>query len=288
MFSIGEFARHGRISVRMLRHYDAIGVLVPATVDPVSGYRFYQAGQLSRLNRIIALKDLGFSLRQVQQILDEQVSGAELRGMLKLRRAELSAQIEADTARLSRIEARLQAIEREDVAPGDGVVVKPLPAIRVAELTGTAAGYEPAAITPVIQPLYGDLFCRLARAGFTPTGPAVAYYEDFPHGEGAITVHAAVHLAAGRDDDHDFSVVDLPEVRCAATVIHHGSMDDVLPTVQALARWIDASGYRSAGYPRELTIEHSDDRDKWVTELQEPVAPAAGSVRDESRLDSSS
>ncbi len=47
MFSIGEFARHGRISVRMLRHYDAIGVLVPATVDPVSGYRFYQAGQLS-------------------------------------------------------------------------------------------------------------------------------------------------------------------------------------------------------------------------------------------------
>jgi DNA-binding transcriptional MerR regulator/predicted transcriptional regulator YdeE len=288
MFSIGEFARHGRISVRMLRHYDAIGVLVPATVDPVSGYRFYQAGQLSRLNRIIALKDLGFSLRQVQQILDEQVSGAELRGMLKLRRAELSAQIEADTARLSRIEARLQAIEREDVAPGDGVVVKPLPAIRVAELTGTAAGYEPAAITPVIQPLYGDLFCRLARAGFTPTGPAVAYYEDFPHDEGAITVHAAVHLAAGRDDDHDFSVVDLPEVRCAATVIHHGSMDDVLPAVQALARWIDASGYRSAGYPRELTIEHSDDRDKWVTELQEPVAPAAGSARDESRLDSSS
>ena len=288
MFSIGEFARHGRISVRMLRHYDAIGVLVPATVDPVSGYRFYQAGQLSRLNRIIALKDLGFSLRQVEQILDEQVSGAELRGMLKLRRAELSAQIEADTARLSRIEARLRAIEREDLAPGDGVVVKPLPAIRVAELTGTAAGYEPAAITPVIQPLYGDLFCRLARAGFTPTGPAVAYYEDFPHGEGAITVHAAVQFAGGRDDDHDFSVVDLPEVRCAATVIHHGSMDDVLPTVQALARWIDASGYRSAGYPRELTIEHSDDRDKWVTELQEPVAPAAGSVRDESRLDSSS
>ena len=82
MFSIGEFARHGRISVRMLRHYDAIGVLVPAMVDPVSGYRFYQAGQLSRLNRIIALRDLGFSLRQVQPILDDQVSAAELRGML--------------------------------------------------------------------------------------------------------------------------------------------------------------------------------------------------------------
>jgi DNA-binding transcriptional MerR regulator len=68
MFSIGEFARHGRISVRMLRRYDAVGVLVSAMVDPATGYRFYQAGQLSRLNRIIAPKDLGFSLRQVQQI----------------------------------------------------------------------------------------------------------------------------------------------------------------------------------------------------------------------------
>ena len=289
MFSIGEFARHGRVSVRMLRHYDAIGVLVPTMVDPVSGYRFYQAGQLSRLNRIIALRDLGFSLRQVQPILDDQVSAAELRGMLKLRRAELSAQIEADTARLSRIEARLRAIEWEDMAPGDSVVVKRIPAVRVAELTGTAAGYEPAAITPVIRPLYCDLFCRLARAGLAPTGPAVAYYEDFPPGDGAITVHAAVQLAAGRDDDQDFSVVDMPEVQCAATVIHHGSMDDVIPAVQALARWIDASGYRSTGYPRELTIEHSDDSDQWVTELQEPVAPpAAGSARDESRLDSSS
>jgi DNA-binding transcriptional MerR regulator len=177
MFSIGEFARHGRISVRMLRHYDAVGVLVPAMVDPVTGYRFYQAGQLSRLNRIIALKDLGFSLRQVHQILDEELSAAELRGMLKLRQAELAAQIEADTARMSRIEARLLAIEREENLPGDGIVVRPVPAVRVAELTGTAASYEPAAITPVIGPLYDDLFCRLARADLTAAGPAVAYYQ---------------------------------------------------------------------------------------------------------------
>jgi DNA-binding transcriptional MerR regulator len=65
MFSIGEFARHGRVSVRMLRHYDAIGLLRPATVDPASGYRFYEAGQLADLNRLVALKDLGFSLQQL-------------------------------------------------------------------------------------------------------------------------------------------------------------------------------------------------------------------------------
>jgi DNA-binding transcriptional MerR regulator len=275
MFSIGEFARHGRISVRMLRHYDAVGVLVPAMVDPVTGYRFYQAGQLSRLNRIIALKDLGFSLRQVQQILDEEISAAELRGMLKLRQAELAAQIEADMTRMSRIEARLLAIEREEKLPDDGIVVRQIPAVRVAELTGTAASYEPAAITPVIGPLYDDLFCRLARADFAPAGPAVAYYEDAPAGKGAVIVHAAVQVAVGRGAAHDFSLVDLPEVPCAATVIHHGSMDNVLPTGQALARWIDRNGYRSTGCLRELTLVHSDDRDQWVTELQAPIEPAS-------------
>ncbi|HTQ91553.1 MAG TPA: helix-turn-helix domain-containing protein [Streptosporangiaceae bacterium] len=74
MFSIGEFARHGRVSVRMLRHYDAIGLIRPACVDPDSGYRFYQASQLDELNRVIALKDLGFTLQQVQAILEEKVT----------------------------------------------------------------------------------------------------------------------------------------------------------------------------------------------------------------------
>jgi DNA-binding transcriptional MerR regulator len=55
MFAIGEFARHGRVSVRMLRHYDAIGLLEPVRVDPATGYRFYDASQLSRLNRIVVL-----------------------------------------------------------------------------------------------------------------------------------------------------------------------------------------------------------------------------------------
>src|SRR5215470_2840566 len=156
MFSIGEFARHGRVSVRMLRHYDAVGLIRPAVVDPATGYRSYRAAQLAELNRIIALKDLGFTLQQVQAILDDNVSPAELRGMLRLRRAEIHAQIEAETSRLARVEARLLSIEEDGRVPADGVVVKRLPALRVGELTGTAAGWEPEAITPVIQPLYAD------------------------------------------------------------------------------------------------------------------------------------
>jgi DNA-binding transcriptional MerR regulator len=273
MFAIGEFARHGRVSVRMLRHYDAIGLLAPVRVDPATGYRFYDAGQLSRLNRIVVLKDLGFTLLQVASILNEYVGTAELRGMLMLRRAELQQQIVIDAARLTQVEARMAAIESEGSEP-PAVVVKPIEAVRVAELTGLAAGYEPRFITPVIQPLYRELAGLLCEAAIDVTGPGIAYYEDAGDD---VKVHAALPVAAapigGRAPGRagGFDVVELRDIPAAATLVHCGSMDHVLPSVQALARWIDASGYTSLGYAREVTLTLSDNRDDWVTELAEPI-----------------
>src|SRR5690606_8934828 len=170
MFTIGDFARIGSVSVRMLRHYDALGLLTPARVNPSTGYRHYEAGQLSRLNRIIALKDLGFTLRQVGEILDEKVPVEQLQGMLRLRRAELEHEAVDARTRLARVEARLALIESEGRWPDGEVVVKELPAIRVAELTAIAASYEPDDIGPVIQPLYGRLGALLDEAGLAPVG----------------------------------------------------------------------------------------------------------------------
>ncbi|MFF9509864.1 MerR family transcriptional regulator [Streptomyces sp. NPDC014724] len=275
MFTIGDFARYGRVSARMLRHYDAIGLLHPDRTDPATGYRYYGAAQLSRLNRIIALKDLGFTLQQVQAVLDERVGAEELRGMLRLRRAELEEAMAAAAARLTQVEARLRSIESEGRMPADEVAVKSIAAVRVAELTGTAAGFEPEDITPVIGPLYDRLFPLLGTVGVGPSGPGIAYYEDAPEGGGAIVVHAGVTVSApvGPLGDTGITVVELPPFE-AATIVHRGPMDGVLPTAQTLARWIDANGYRSTGYAREISLECPDDRDKWVTELQEPVTRA--------------
>ncbi|MFY7067667.1 MerR family transcriptional regulator [Nocardiopsis changdeensis] len=273
MFTIGDFARHGCVSVRMLRHYDATGLLRPAHVDPASGYRYYTAAQLSRLNRIIALKDLGFTLQQVREIVDEKVGADELRGMLRLRRADLETARTSAQARLLQVEARLRAIESEGHMPTNDVVIKNVPAVRVAELTATAASFGPEDIGPVIGPLYDELFRLLDAAGIAPTGPGIAYYEDAPEGGGRITVHAAVQVSAPLRDG-DFRVLDLPSLDQAATIVHRGSMDAVLPTAQALAHWIDANGYRPAGHPREINLECPEDRDDWVTELQAPVTRA--------------
>lgn len=274
MFTIGDFARHGRVSVRMLRHYDAIGLLRPARVDPASGYRFYEAAQLARLNRVVALKDLGFTLDQVRTILDERVSTEELRGMLRLRRSELEAAVADAAARLTRVEARLRTIESEGRMPTEDVVVKSIPPVRIAELTGIADSYGPEDIGPVIQPLYGELCRRLDRAGVVPTGPGIAWYEDAPGRSGAVVVHAGLTVSAEPGESPDFSVVDLPGIERAATVVHRGSMDGVVATAQVLARWIDAGGHRPTGYARELYLECPEDTADWVTELQVPIVPA--------------
>ncbi|WP_406862692.1 MerR family transcriptional regulator [Streptomyces sp. HUAS MG47] len=273
MFTIGDFARHGQVSVRMLRHYDAVGLLRPARVDPHSGYRYYEAGQLARLNRVIALKDLGFTLEQVAVILDEQVAAEELRGMLRLRRAELEAALEEARARLAQVGARLRAIESEGRMSTQDVVVKKIPAVRIAELSAVAASFGPHDIGPVVGPLYEELCGRLEAAGVTGFGPGLAYYEDAGRGDGSVLVHAGMTVPEGTEAE-GVKVHVLPGIEEAATIVHRGSMDAVLPTVQNLARWIDANGYRTRHYARELYLECPEDRARWVTEIQEAITRA--------------
>ncbi|MEV1074737.1 MerR family transcriptional regulator [Micromonospora parva] len=269
MFTIGDFARLGRVSVRMLRHYDSIGLLRPASVDPHTGYRFYRADQLRRLNRVIALKELGLTLEQVRAIVDDAVDVAELRGMLRLRRSQLAEQLAADTARLAAVEARLRMIESEGRMTTQDVVLKEIAPARVAELTAVAASYQGEDIGPVIQPLYPELFRRLSAAGVNPSGPAVAWYEPADAGGDAVVVHAGVFVDAEPAAAPDVTVRDLPPLNSAATIIHHGSMDDVEPSMQALARWIEENGYRTDGFAREVYLDYcADTPEKGVTELQ--------------------
>src|SRR3954468_10194890 len=122
MFKIGDFSKLSLVSVRTLRHYDELGLLKPDSVDKFTGYRYYSGQQLSRLNRILALKDLGLSLDQIAQIFKEGLTSDQIKGMLKLKRVELRQQIRDEQFRLERIETWL---EREELYMSNyNVVIK--------------------------------------------------------------------------------------------------------------------------------------------------------------------
>ncbi|WP_433376814.1 MerR family transcriptional regulator [Actinoplanes sp. CA-142083] len=278
MFSIGDFAGLGRVSVRMLRHYDAIGLLRPAHVDPHSGYRYYTAAQLKRLNRIIALKDLGFSLQHVQVLIEEKVDVGELRGMLRLRRAELEAQVQRDNLRLSQVDARLRMIEIEGHMDTGDVILKEIPPLRIAELSATATSYDdPNSITENLSPLYPRLMELMEKAAVPMCGAPIAYYLPAPTGPGdeTITVHAAFPIGdAEVGDDPGFEVRVLPSIEQAATALHEGAMSEAFRTGQKIATWIDDNGYRTVepGFAREVYLDcPPGEFDKWVTEMQVPV-----------------
>jgi DNA-binding transcriptional MerR regulator len=133
MFTIGSFAQLAGVSVRTLRHYERVGLLVPASVDAATGYRRYSADQLPRLHRIVALKELGLSLRQIRPLLATTPSVEQLSELLACQREELAERVAADQARLARVERRLRYIEMEDAVPID-IVIKHIPAMRVAEV----------------------------------------------------------------------------------------------------------------------------------------------------------
>src|ERR671916_644740 len=114
MFKIGEFSKLVQVPVPTLRYYDQLGLLKPVAVDRFTGYRYYSASQLPRLHRILALKNLGFSLEQIGAVLVEGVTPEQMRGMLRLRHAQLGQQLSELQNQLDEVEARLQQIERED------------------------------------------------------------------------------------------------------------------------------------------------------------------------------
>src|SRR4051794_39783265 len=173
MLTIGAFARLAQVSPRMLRHYDEIGLFVPSSVDSSNGYRGYEISQLRRMHRLLALRDLGFTLEEIRPLLDDGVSVDELRGMLRLRRSDVAQRGADEQARLRRGEAHLHAPERTTPMSALDVAVKTANSIRVAYKTATADGFGFENIHPIFAEIVPAL---IDKFGFPLPGTVVAWY----------------------------------------------------------------------------------------------------------------
>jgi len=274
MFSIGEFARLGTVSVRTLRHYDEIGLLRPAKIDPDTGYRGYSAQQLGQLNRIVALKELGLPLAQIRQLLGG-ITLDELRGMLMLRRAQLEQELEAHKNQLLGVEARLRYIEREGAMPADDIVVKKLPAIGVVVIAEPAPAYGPENIVPVINRAEEQFSQLRIRDLVKEAGPYIIFYEGDP-GSDLIACLALPVTEPPAELPPPARYLVLPEVEEAAVTVRSGPAASIFPFVyHDLARWADEHGYHAAGPGREILVHRVTDPadvSQQVFEIQLPFS----------------
>ncbi|MGF1471398.1 MAG: MerR family transcriptional regulator [Rubrobacteraceae bacterium] len=267
MLRIGEFSRLARVSVKALHLYDRIGLLGPAHTDGLSGYRYYTGDQLPRLNAILALKELGFTLDQIRELLDEELSLSQIRALLELKREETRRALKVEGERLSRIEARLRQVEREGAIPGRyEIVLKPVEEKKVASVR------EVLPAPSGIGKLFGELGAHAASHGTSPV-EWVSVWHDLEYREEEIDGEAAIVTRDPLPGDERVRERTLPAVADMASTVHHGPFETISGAYAALLGWISENGYRVAGPNRELYLRSGNERDNpdYVTEIQFPV-----------------
>lgn len=113
MLKIGDFSKLSRISIRMLRHYDEIGLLRPEAVDNFTGYRYYSEAQLPLAGRIQALKNLGFELSVIREIQEKYENTKEIEQFLLLKRKELEEQDKEIQQRIKLLDSTLKWLRKD-------------------------------------------------------------------------------------------------------------------------------------------------------------------------------
>jgi len=266
VFKIGEFSVLTQVSIKTLRYYDEVGILKPARVDMESGYRYYSASQVPRLHRILALKDLGFPLDRIAEVIEEGVTTDALRGMLMLREVEQQARVEEETERLARLRARLRLIELEGIMASE-VVLKEIGPQWIVSVRENIPGFR------TIGALFGKLYGALGPLGSQGVAAAILHDQEFKERE--VDVEVGVYLKQAVSVSGPLSVRELPAVT-AASFVHHGAFNRIAEAYQAVLHWIDANGYRQVGPTRELFLQVSQpasrDDESNVTEIQVPIA----------------
>lgn len=274
MFKIGDFSKLCRIPVSALRYYADIDLLKPAYIDEFTGYRYYSLEQLPRLNRIIALKDLGLSLTEVKSIIEgeAELNIHELRGMLKLKQVELQHELDQRQAQLDRVAARLQQIEQEGKMPEQEVILKDIDVQTVLSLRYIAE--NPMALGEMLGKVYPALFGQ----GIMPiSAPGTVYHDEEFHMENIdveIIYPVSPDTSAVKvSDDLSMTPRELPAIQ-AASIIHKGSYDSLPNSYTAIGQWIEKNGYTITGAARELYLSSPDDADGAITEIQFPIQKA--------------
>lgn len=274
MFQIGEFTKIAQVSGRLLRYYDKLGLFTPEYTDPHTGYRFYTAKQLPRLNRILALKELGLSLEQIGRLLDDDISVEEIRGMLTLKMAQVEQTLLDEMARFRYIESRIEQIDREGRLENYDIVLKSVPAQPFLSLRRVFDDLG------AVQQIGVEMSRQLpAQVGQSRLGHmmviihADTWEDDSLDMEIGYLTHDLDTPSIRLSDEDEMQLRTVPAVEHMLTLVRVGRPSLGHGHYSALGDWVNANGYRFAGYGREVFFQFPfpDKEHETIAEIQFPI-----------------
>ena len=275
MFKIGEFSRVAQVSTHLLRYYDEIGLFSPSDTDPQTGYRYYSANQLPQLNRIIVLKDLGFSLDQIAKLMQDNISSSEIRGMLTLKKAQIEQTLIEEFDRLKRVEFRLEQLDDENgFTNSHDVILKSIPDHHYLSLRQITKTDEE------IAKMFDVVFSVGRAHTFQTQSNCLAVVHSPPKAELDWELGYVVDDPNTKSimvyDEKILSVRHLPTEETMATAVHIGTWGTGYTAYNRLGVWIEENGYQICGAAREvfLHINPFGSSEDNVIEFQLPVEKA--------------
>jgi Predicted transcriptional regulators len=269
MFKIGEFSKLVRVSPRMLRHYEKCGLFYPAEIDKFTGYRLYSANQIPLLSNIVVLRDLGFSIEEIGEILPHFDEPAYMKEILRTKALSVKEAIESEKDKYKKLMEMSDSMRKEHNIMVYDVEIKLLPAIKVISLRGIIPHYR------FEHLLWEKLGKYIEENQIECHNDGYSTFLDEEYMEADPDVEIAIPVDELLESEEEFVFKEYDEIPMAATIRFSGPFDGGYDEACGkLAEWLEKHGYIFNGHLRGHTIISPNDEpnpEKWLTELQVPV-----------------
>jgi DNA-binding transcriptional MerR regulator len=269
LLPIGQFARSCRLSIKALRHYDELGLLRPASVDRVTGYRYYQRRQVRAAITIGLLRSLGVPLERIRDLLAAR--GPEGVGRVLQRERE---RIERELSRARRALASIDRMLRDGSPTPYEVTEREEPTRIVLCLDATTNDEREIDDTTA---LVDRLFAIAAAHGLSWTAPVLCLLPEV-RDEAEFPIRVGIGLSAPTGDVGEARLEVLRGGPCAV-VRHVGAYEELALAHHALVAWTEERGHREAGPMREYYLNDPREVDaaELATDVLLPITKRASS-----------
>ncbi len=267
MYSIGMFSKMNKVTTKTLRHYDELGLLKPAQVDQMTGYRYYTSEQILELYKILSLKQMGLSLGDIKESL-RNPGAIDL--FLRIKEKEVEEEIRQEKNKLKQIQSYLAFMRGE----GERMytpVIKTLPSCIIASMRQVVGGYE-----DFFHLLPNVMAKEMERVGCECAVPEYCFniYHDGEYKDKDIDVEMCEAITELKENTEILTFKEIPQVDTAVCVLHKGAYSTLGSAYDFAFNWIKKNGYEIMEHPRESYIDgiwNKESEEDWLTEVQIPV-----------------
>jgi DNA-binding transcriptional MerR regulator len=267
MFKIGDFSKLTLVSIRMLRYYDEVGLFKPAEIDTFTGYRYYSAKQISTLNLIISLRDMGFNVSDIAIAIKDQ-SDEKLKDLLKQKEDEVKNNIKAEEEKLKKINYAIKNLKKERVNMNYNVTLKSVPSFKIISLRDTIPAYDAEGM------LWERLGKYIGDRKIPCNNICYATYHDEGYIEGPVDVEIVMGVDKLLTDADGFAYKESEAIEKAASILVPGEYVSLASAYNFLGKWIEENGYTIIGNARQMPIKgpwNETNPKDYLTEILLPV-----------------